>query len=148
MIRRINEKDREFFMSAADVFYHSDAVEKPLSEKKLEAIFNEMMRSDVYLEGYIFEYDGQKAGYAALAKTFQTESAGLTVWIEDIYILEEFRGKGIGGEFFKFIHKKFNGQVCRFRLEVEPENTAAVHLYEKNGFRVLPYTEMIKEFEY
>lgn len=147
MIRRMTEMDREFFLSAADVFYHSEAVEKPLSMEKLTAIFDEIMRSDMFLDGFIFEYDGKNAGYAVLTKTFQTESAGLTVWIEDLYILPEYRSKGLGKEFFEYIHKLFEGKVKRFRLEVEPENEIAVHLYEKSGFRVLPYTQMIKEFD-
>lgn len=148
MIRQFTNDDRQFFLDTADVFYHTDAVEKPLPMKKLQAIFDEIMRSDVYAEGYILECDGERAGYSILAKTFQTESAGLTVWIEDIYILPEYRGKGLGGEFFRFIHEKYKGKVCRFRLEVEPYNEPAMHLYEKNGFRVLPYTEMVKEFDY
>lgn len=148
MIRKMTENDREFFLSAADVFYHTDAVEKPLPMKKLIAVFDEIMRSDVYAEGYIIEYNGERAGYSILAKTFQTESAGLTVWIEDIYILPEYRSKGLGKELFEYIHKAFEGRVCRFRLEVEPENEAAFNLYKKTGFRVLPYTEMVKEFDY
>ena len=32
---------------------------------------------------------------------------------------------------------------CVIRLEVEEENERAVKVYEKNGFHVLPYMEMI-----
>ncbi|MGN0674581.1 MAG: GNAT family N-acetyltransferase, partial [Oscillospiraceae bacterium] len=95
MLRKMNESDREFFLKAADEFYHSDAVEKPLPLSRLEADFDEAMRSDVYLEGLIFEYGGERAGYCLMTKTFHTE-AGLTLWIEDIYILEQYRGKGLG----------------------------------------------------
>ena len=144
-VRKIEEDDRDFFLDAADTFYHTDAVEKPLPMKKLEAIFAEMMRSDVYLEGMILMHNGERAGYAAIAKTFQTESAALTVWIEDLYILPEFRGKGIGNTFFERLFERFDSVTGRYRLEVEPENEVAYNLYKKMGFRVLGYTEMIKE---
>lgn len=144
-VRSIGEEDREFFLEAADAFYHTDAVEKPLPMKKLEAIFDEMMRSDVYIEGYILEHNGERAGYAAAAKTFQTESAALTVWIEDIYILPKFRGKGLGKTFFEQLFAKYDSITGRYRLEVEPENETAYNLYKKLGFRELGYTEMIKE---
>lgn len=144
-VRSIGEEDREFFLEAADSFYHTDAVEKPLPMKKLEAIFDEMMRSDVYIEGYILEHNGERAGYAAVAKTFQTESAALTVWIEDLYILEQFRGKGLGKTFFEQLFAKYDSITGRYRLEVEPENEVAYNLYKKLGFRELGYTEMIKE---
>ncbi len=144
-VRRIEEADREFFLGAADTFYHTDAVEKPLTMKKLEAIFAEMMRSDVYLEGMILLHNGERAGYAAIAKTFQTESAALTVWVEDLYILPEFRGKGLGNTFFERLFERFDSVTGRYRLEVEPENETAYNLYKKMGFRELGYTEMIKE---
>ena len=144
-VRRIGEEDREFFLGAADTFYHTDAVEKPLPMKKLEAIFDEMMRSDVYIEGFILMHNGERAGYAAIAKTFQTESAALTVWIEDLYILPQFRGKKLGTAFFRQLFERFDSVTGRYRLEVEPENEPAYNLYKKLGFRELGYTEMIKE---
>lgn len=144
-VRRIEEEDREFFLEAADAFYHTDAVEKPLPMKKLEAIFDEMMRSDVYIEGFILMHNGERAGYAAAAKTFQTESAALTVWIEDLYILPQYRGKGLGRTFFERLFEKYDSAAGRYRLEVEPENETAYNLYKKLGFRELGYTQMIRE---
>ncbi|MBP1561872.1 MAG: GNAT family N-acetyltransferase [Oscillospiraceae bacterium] len=144
MLRKMTAEDRAFFLAAADEFYHTDAVEKPLPMSRLEADFDEIMRSDVYLEGLIFEYDGQRAGYSILTKTFHTE-AGLTLWIEDIYILPEFRGKGLGSELFAFLEENYADRFGRFRLEVEEDNLAAVSLYKKNGFRMLPYGQMVRD---
>ena len=79
-----------------------------------------------------------------MTKTFHTE-AGMTLWIEDIYILEQYRGKGLGGELFAYLEKNYADSFSRFRLEVEEDNEHAVHLYKKNGFRVLPYTQMIRD---
>ena len=144
-MRKITAEDREFFLEAADVFYHTDAVEKPLSKEKLGAIFDEMLRSDVYIEGFILTYGSERAGYAAIAKTFQTESAALTVWIEGLYILPGFRRKGLGKMFFDRLFSRFDKEVGRYRLEVEPENEGAYILYKKLGFRELGYTQMIRE---
>lgn len=144
MIRRMNVGDREFFLRAADEFYHTDAVEKPLPMERLNANFDEVMRSDVYLEGLILEYDGEKAGYCLLTKTFHTE-AGMTLWIEDVYILEQFRSKGLGKELFAYLDENYSAKFGRFRLEVEDDNEIAVALYKKNGFRFLEYKQMIKD---
>ena len=75
------------------------------------------------LERYLLEYDGQPAGYAMLARAYSTECGGPVLWIEELYVREAFRSKGLGHEFFDFLEKAFSGEVCRFRLEVEPENT-------------------------
>ena len=144
MIRRMTTEDRDFFLRAADEFYHTDAVEKPLSMERLNANFDEVMRSDVYLEGFILEYGGKKAGYCLLTKTFHTE-AGMTLWIEDVYILEQFRGKGLGKELFAYLDENYSEKFGRFRLEVEDENEIAVALYKKNGFRFLEYKQMVKD---
>ncbi len=144
MIRKMTAEDRAFFLSAADEFYHTDAVEKPLPQEQLNANFDEAMHSDLYLEGLIFEYGGERAGYCLLTKTFHTE-AGMTLWIEDIYILEQFRGKGLGNELFAYLDENYSSRFGRFRLEVEDDNEIAVELYRKNGFRFLEYKQMVKD---
>ena len=54
-----------------------------------------------------------------------------------------YQGKGLGSFFFRFVEE--NRPAARYRLEVEPENTGAVRLYERLGYRALPYAQMIKE---
>ena len=76
------------------------------------------------------------------AKSFSTEFGRPCIWLEDLYIKEDFRGSGIGSLFLEFIGKKYPQAVLR--LEVEEENGRAVKVYEKNGFSVLPYMEMKK----
>lgn len=78
------------------------------------------------------------------AKSFSTEFGRPCIWVEDLYIKEDFRGTGIGSLFLEFIEKKYPEAVLR--LEVEEENGRAVKVYEKNGFNVLPYMEMKKLF--
>ena len=74
--------------------------------------------------------------------SFSTEFGRPCIWVEDLYIKEDFRGTGIGSLFLEFIEKKYPEAVLR--LEVEEENGRAVKVYEKNGFNVLPYMEMKK----
>lgn len=145
MIRKITVQDKSFFLEAADEFYHSEAVEKPLPMEKLTAVFDEMMRSEVFLEGFILEYNGERAGYCVTSKAFQTEAGGITLWIEDIYIKEPYRSKGLGKELFEFLFRHFEGKVKRYRLEAEPDNKPAMNLYLKNGFRVLEYMQLVKD---
>lgn len=123
------------------VFYASPA----LLTKGSEAIFSRDIAACVqgspYLEGYVFLDGAQVAGYAMLAKSFSTEFGRPCVWIEDLYLKPPYRGQGTAGRFFSLIAEKYPQAV--FRLEAEAENTPAIRAYEKSGFRVLPYTEMI-----
>lgn len=124
------------------VFYASAAVYTNGSE---EIFFNDVencINENPYLEGYVFVEDDIVLGYAMLAKSFSTEFGKPCIWIEDLYLKPEYRGKNIGTEFFQFIEKKYRNVI--FRLEVEEENKRAIYVYKKNGFEVLPYMEMKK----
>ncbi len=62
-------------------------------------------------------------------------------WIQSVYILPEFRGKGIYRGLYEFVVNKAKAQenVCGFRLYVERENTKAQKVYEKLGMDVSHY---------
>ena len=77
-----------------------------------------------------------------VAKSFSTEFGKPCIWVEDLYLRDAYRGRGIGKQFFDFITARYTD--CIFRLEVEAENERAVELYRKCGFTVLPYLEMKK----
>ena len=81
-------------------------------------------------------------GYAMIAKSFSTEFGKPCVWIEDLYLKPEHCEKGFGSQFLRFIGEKYPEAILR--LEVEAENSRAVHVYRKNGFGELPYLEMKK----
>ena len=52
-------------------------------------------------------------------------------------ILSEYRGKGIGTEFFRRLDIWAEEmEVSRLELTVICENSVAKHLYEKNGFEI------------
>ena len=141
MIRKITENDREFYINSALEFYASEAVDHKIPDSYIEKTFDELMRSDVYAEGYIIEHDGQRAGYALLAKTFSQEAGGLVISLEELFILPAFRCCGLGGEFLRFL--KENTTAARLRLELCPSNIKACDVYRRHGFEVLNYNQMI-----
>lgn len=146
MIRKIHKQDEADFLQLCKEFYTSDAVLHPVPESYHKATFDELMRSQDYAEGYLFEVEGKTAGYALLSKTFSQEVGGLVVWLEELYIRNAFQGKGLGSAFLAYLEENRPTQVKRFRLEVEPDNTGAVSLYKRKGYEVLGYMQMVKEF--
>ena len=144
MVRKIIEEDKETFIRLASEMYASDAVLEPIPKEYHERTFEELMRSDEYAEGYLLESEGEIAGYALTAKTFSQEAGGKVVWIEELYILEEFRSKGLGREFFQYLEEHIEPSVKRLRLETEFENDRARKLYGRLGFEQLNYMQMVK----
>ena len=141
-IRIMVESDRASVMEMMRVFYASPAVLSNGSEEVFKADLDACVGDSPYLEGYVFEKDGIVQGYAMIAKSFSTEFGKPCIWIEDLYIKNEYRGLGIGSRFLGFIEEKYPDSV--FRLEAEAENERALHVYKKCGFEVLPYIELKK----
>ena len=139
-IRLMTAADSDEIAAMMKVFYASPAVLSDGSEEIFRADIENCVNDNPYLEGYVFESAGNIVGYAMVAKSFSTEFGKRCIWIEDLYVKDEYRRSGIGRQFFEFITDKYDGSV--FRLEAEEENKAAIALYEKCGFRALPYYEM------
>ena len=139
-IRLMTVEDKEQVLQMMRVFYASPAV---LSNGSEEIFLNDIehcINESPYLEGYIFEDAGKMQGYAMVAKSFSTEFGKPCMWIEDLYIKDDYRGLGIGSAFLQYMAEKYSDAILR--LEVEKENERAVHTYKKNGFEELPYMEM------
>lgn len=147
MVRKIVPSDRELYVNLALRFYSSEAVQHSIPKEYIESSFDEMLRSDVYLDGYILEHDGKTAGYALISKTFSCEGGGLTVWIEEAFVMPEYRSLGLGKELFSSLEALYGSVLARMRLEVTPDNERARNLYHKLGFDILPYQQMVKEFK-
>jgi ribosomal protein S18 acetylase RimI-like enzyme len=143
--RRITEADRALYLRYVKAFYHSGAVFTPVPEENYHITFDEMMRSDDYMWGYILEDESggaaEPCGFALLSKTFSQEAGGISVTLEEIYIEPEHRGKGIGTRFLRDLCA--NQAYKRIRLEVEDDNLPAKKLYERMGFIELPYLQMV-----
>ncbi len=95
MIRRITKNDKELYLNLAKEFYSSDAVLHSISDECRENTFNEMMRCDDYLVGYIIEYDEKHAGYAMLAKTFPRRLADFAFGLRKFIFLKVFKARGL-----------------------------------------------------
>jgi len=142
VIRDMTEADTEKVLEMMRVFYTSPAVLSNGSEDIFRNDVKSCVGDNPYLEGYVFTEDNQILGYSMIAKSYSTEFGKACIWIEDLYIEQGYRGKGIGTEFFTFIEKKYPNSVLR--LEVEEENENAIRVYEKCGYEILPYLEMKK----
>ena len=54
---------------------------------------------------------------------------------------EAHRGRGLATEFFEWLKSK--KEIARLRIEVEDDNEGAKRLYERMGFELLPYLQMV-----
>lgn len=141
-IRAMVKEDKNCVLEMMRVFYTSPAVLSNGSEEIFDRDIESCVGECPYLEGYIFQEGQEIQGYAMVAKSFSTEFGRPCMWIEDLYFKPEYRGLGLGSQFFEFIEKKYPDTILK--LEVEEENERAIRVYEKCGYEILPYLEMKK----
>ena len=123
------------------VFYASPALLSNGSEEIFRNDIEACVSDNPYASGYVLHTGEKMAGYAMLAHSFSTESGAPCIWIEDLYLLPEFRGQGIGSAFLKYVREQWPHAVLR--LEAERGNAHAIYVYEKNGYKELPYMELM-----
>ena len=140
-IRKIRQEDREIVIDMMRRFYNSPALITNGSEEIFANNVDNCLINSPYLEGYVFVVEDKVIGYGMLAKSFSTEFGSECIWIEDIYLEEEYRGQGIGSKFIQYVKDTYSDKILR--LEAESDNAKAITTYEKNGFKKLPYMELV-----
>ena len=143
-IRKMKAEDKDMVFGMMRVFYDSPAIVHKSTDEVLRRDIDDCLSDCPFVEGYVFEKDGNIIGYAMVSKNYTTEYGGLCIWTEDLFLKEEYRHRGYSGEFFRYIEKEYPDAV-RFKLVVEKENENAVCAYIKNGYGVSDYSLMTKE---
>ena len=142
-IREITPADRDIVVPMVVDFYHSDAVDHVVPTEILERSFDAAADpEETLLRGILFYQEGKLAGYAYLTFCYSAEVGGRCVFIEEIFLKEQFRGMGLGREIMDWMEKEYPA-VRRFRLEVTQVNKSAIRLYEKSGYKYLKYDQMV-----
>ena len=140
-IRKMQRGDAEVVINMMRKFYNSPAVATNGSEKIFAANVENCLDDSICAAGFVF-VDGEKIiGYGITARGYATEFGGECIWIEDIFIEAEYRGRGVGTKFIRYVKELYPDKILR--LETEPDNDAALNLYERLGFKKLPYLELV-----
>ena len=147
MIRIFEEGDRATFIDMAMKFYRSKAVMHEVPEAYFAYTFDTILAGSPYARGLMILGPEGPVGYGLLSITYSNEVGGVVLWIEEVYVLHDYRGKGYGKEFFQYVEREYAGIFRRFRLEVAPSNTRAKRLYEQLGYQTLEYAQMVKELD-
>ena len=89
-------------------------------------------------EALIAEIGSQPVGCAVFIEHFSTFAGRPGLYLEDVYIREEARGKGIGSAILQHLGKIALERNCtRFEWTVLDWNTSAIRFYENLGADIL-----------
>ncbi len=76
-------------------------------------------------------------GYVAVCFGYSMEFCGRDAFVDELFVLPEERGKGIGGRLLKHVKARMAAAgTVAIHLEVARQNIRAKHVYAQHGFVV------------
>jgi ribosomal protein S18 acetylase RimI-like enzyme len=109
-----------------------------LARGKIEATVGELLREPSLGFVMLGRVDGAVVGVAYVSHQWTLEYGGLTAWLEELYVLPEWRDRGVGRRLLRGVIDHATEIGCAaVDLEVEREHRRSEHLYRRAGFR--PY---------
>ena len=125
--------DIETIVSMMQEFYTID--DYPISVDFSKALFQEFISNENLGKAWLIVSDNEIVGYLILTFIFSFEYQGRIGFLDELYIIEKARGKGIGSEAIAFIKTESHKLSLKLiYLEVEPHNENAQKLYLAKGF--------------
>ena len=115
-IRKMKRGDEKFVLDMMKKFFSSPATITDGSEKIFAANVKNCLDDSTCADGFVF-VDGEKIiGYAVTAKSYSTEFGGECIWLEDIFVEEEYRGRGVGSKFLRHVKKNLSAKNFSARI--------------------------------
>jgi ribosomal protein S18 acetylase RimI-like enzyme len=109
----------------------------PIDIEVSKKLFQEFISDENLGKAWLIYLDEEIVGYVILTYIFSFEYKGKIAFLDELYIKENFRGKGIGKQTIDFIKEQASNQnVKLLYLEVENHNQNAQKLYLANDFEV------------
>jgi len=132
-IRPAARADKQVFLSLIDAHADFENMERPTAEARerlLKDGFSEHRRYSAFLASL----DGKDVGYAFTYEGYSSFLAKPTLYLEDLFVYKEARGKGFGGAMFQYLVEEAVDRGCaRMEWMVVDWNDNAIGFYERRG---------------
>ncbi len=125
--------DADAVLAMMRVLYEHERI--AFDETTAHAALAQLLADDSCGVAHLIMFGAEVAGYLVLTFGFSLEFGGRDAFVDELYVGDEFRGRGAGKTALAFA-----AEVCRARgmralhLEVERANGSAQALYRKAGF--------------
>lgn len=104
-----------------------------------EALQEHLFGAKPYAEAIMAEYAGQVVGFALFFPNYSTFLTKPGIYLEDLFVLPQFRRLGIGKAIITYLAKLAVDRDCgRLEWSVLDWNESAIAFYQRMGASVLP----------
>lgn len=106
----------------------------PPDEAAKQRLVRDIFGPKPRLDAYLAFYEGRAVGYALILETYSSFLALPTLYLEDIFVLPDCRGKGVGAELLREMVAEAERRGCgRMEWVVLDWNTTAQEFYKRFG---------------
>jgi GNAT superfamily N-acetyltransferase len=106
----------------------------PPDEAAQQRLIHDMFSTPPRIQAFLAEVNGMPAGYAFIFETYSSFLALPTLYLEDIFVLPEFRSQKIGYALFTHVVGEAHRRGCgRMEWSVLDWNRLAIEFYKRMG---------------
>lgn len=129
-------EEKAFLYQFIHALYAEDIEGEPMSDEKIDRTITQLNRYPELGAIHLVEVDKSLVGYALTINYWSNEYGGNYISVDEMYVLPGYRSRGIAGSFFEYLKQERFPEAVAFELQVMPENTRALQLYLRLGFRI------------
>ena len=127
--------DAPAVVAMMEAFYAIDNY--PIDAATANKLFLEFTQNESLGRGWTIVLNGEVVGYFILTFVFSFEYKGRIAFLDELFILEKARGKGLGKQALEFMAEQARQLSLKIiYLEVENHNEYAKKLYLSKGFTI------------
>lgn len=119
-----------------NLLYQKDSSLHTIDAKNIHKTIDFLSQNENMGKIYLFLEDEKIIGYSILIFYWHNEYGGLLLNIDELFVKESHRSKGVGKLFFEYLDKNYAKNCIGYALEVAPDNQKAIDLYKKLGFSI------------
>ena len=135
MWRPASPEDGEEIVSMCLALFREDPGVAPVEAEQVRETLAVFEREPERGRAVVAEVGGRVAGYALLVPYWSNEFRGEICGVDELYVVPDARGEGLGSALFGAIDAGCFGSFAGAALGVTPGNVHARRLYERLGFR-------------
>jgi GNAT superfamily N-acetyltransferase len=139
IIKKVNSENFGDFLFLVDKLAEYEGLSPPDEEAK-GRLRKDCLSDKPKYEAFIGKVGEKYASYVIYFFTYSSFLALPTLFLEDVFVLEEYRRQGMGKKMFDFLKETAKREGCgRIEFTVLKWNKSAQEFYEKNKARRLEW---------
>jgi GNAT superfamily N-acetyltransferase len=118
---------------------------EPPTAEAIARLKRDLKSESPYFFAHLAMVEGEPVGYVCYFFTYSTFLARPTLFLEDIFVLDQYRKSGVGSALLEFCVLEAQRKECgRMEWNVLDWNSEAIRFYEGTGAKILKEWRLVR----